>query len=153
MHSGPPPGVELAYDVAAAKLSQLLADIDQLDSKAGVVVSVLVAAAGAFLLATHLPFDWRVVVASLLGLAIIAAAGAFLVRRYEDAPNADVFVRYAEGTPAQMKERFIQNLLDARRQNRQKVFLKGLLLKIAITLAGLAGVAAVTAVAGGVNFR
>src|SRR5258707_14707680 len=46
-----PPGVVLAYDVAAKKLEESLQLIDQLDTKAGVIIGALVAA-GALDLAT-----------------------------------------------------------------------------------------------------
>ncbi|HEY8692154.1 MAG TPA: hypothetical protein VIR57_05370 [Chloroflexota bacterium] len=44
-----PPGIELAYDTAAGKLSAQITAIEQLDTKAGIAIAALAAAVAGFL--------------------------------------------------------------------------------------------------------
>ncbi len=139
-----PPGVVLAYDVAAKKLEESLQLIDQLDTKAGVIIGALVAA-GALDLATG-PGIWVHIV---VGLPLIVSLGfatfAFLVRRYEDAPDVLRFASVAGYQPDYMKEAFLRNALDAVQANRAKAAKKGLYLNWSVGVASTTAAAAIIA--------
>jgi hypothetical protein len=139
-----PPGVVLAYDVAAKKLEESLQLIDQLDTKAGVIIGALVAA-GALDLATGRGVWVHVVVGVPLIIALGFATFAFLVRRYEDAPDVVRFASAAAYQPDYMKEVFLRNVLDAVQANRAKAAKKGLYLNWSVGVASTTAAAAILA--------
>ncbi len=142
---GPTPaGVVLAYDVAAKKLEESLKLIDQLDTKAGVIIGALVAA-GALDLATS-PGIWvHIAVGAPLIVSLALAAFAFLVRRYEDAPDVMRFASAAGYSPGYMKEVFLRNVLDAVQANKAKAAKKGLYLNWSVGVAATTAAAAIIA--------
>lgn len=140
-----PPAIDLVYDVASAKLTKQLADIDQLDTKAGVLVGALVAAAGVFLATAHLPQWARALFAAFLLASTALALAAFLVRRYEDAPNPQAFAIYAILKPGEVKTVTLSEMLAAWRANERKRVLKGRLINASILLAGVGATVALIA--------
>jgi hypothetical protein len=140
-----PTAIDLVYDVARTKLTEQLASIEQLDNKAGVLVAALVAATGVFLATGHLLIWARVTFASVLLLSIAIALFAFVVRRYEDAPDPESFVGYAMLEPQEAKTLTLLDVLRAWRINERKVVLKGRLINSSLIVAGLGVVIALIA--------
>lgn len=138
-----PTAIDLVYDVAGTKLTQQLASIEQLDNKAGVLMGALVAVTGVFLATGHVVFWARATFASILVLSIGIALAAFVVRRYEDAPDPESFVGYAMLEPAEIKTLTLRDLIRAWQINERKLVLKGRLLNLSILLAGLGVVVAI----------
>lgn len=140
-----PTAIDLVYDVARTKLAEQLASIEQLDNKAGVLMGALVAATGVFLATGHLVVWARATFASILVLSIVIALVAFIVRRYEDAPDPDSFVGYAMLEPAEAKTLTLRDVLSAWRINERKLVLKGRLINLSLILAGIGVVLALVA--------
>lgn len=140
-----PPAIDLVYDVARSKLTEQLADIDQLDTKAGVLVGALVAAAGVFLATGHLAQWARILFAALLVAAIALALAAFLVWEYEDAPNPQAFAIFAGLTPGEVKTVTLSDVLTVWRGNQRVLVLKGRLINASILLAGAGAAVALIA--------
>jgi hypothetical protein len=145
-----PPGIPLAWDVSMAILDVELRVIDQLDTKAGVVIGALVVAGGLLLNSTG-----RGVAQALVGLALILALVfatlSFLVRKYEDAPDPTRFASAALFEPNYMKEAFLGNVLGAVDANHERGARKGLYLNCAVGIGALTAVAAVIAKMSGVG--
>lgn len=139
-----PPGVPLAWDVSIAILEVELQVIDQLDTKAGVVIGALVVAGGLLLNSTVRGFA-QVLVGVALILALVFATLSFLVRKYEDAPDPARFASAALYEPDYMKEAFLGNVLEAVAVNRERGARKGLYLNWAVGIGALTAVAAVFA--------
>lgn len=137
-----PPGLAEAYDNAAKKLADQLSQIDQLDTKLGVVIAALAVAVGAFIVATFSP-SVRAVFAVLLAASMIQATRAFLVRRYADAPDPVAYARKANLAVQAMQQTFLPNLLRAYDSNAVKIAQKGQLLNQAVFAVTLAAVVAV----------
>jgi len=140
-----PTAIDLVYDVARTKLTEQLASIEQLDTKAGVLVGALVAATGVFLATGHLVLWARVTFASILVLSIAIALIAFVVRQYEDAPDPETFVGYAMLEGAEAKTLTLRDVLRAWRLNERKVVLKGRLINFSLMVAGIGVVIALIA--------
>lgn len=100
------------------------------------MVGALVAATGAFLATAHLAAWAKGVFAAILGLSIASALLAFVVRRYEDAPDPEDFVGYAGLGPAEVKTLTLADLVLAWRLNGRKVVLKGRLVNLSLLLEG-----------------
>jgi len=126
----------LAYDTAADKLKAQLAQIDQLDTKAGVIVGALGAGVAVFLANSFSPLV-RLIIGVALGASILLATRAFIVGKYQDAPDAEVFAAYAGYEPAAMRELFLANLLLALNSNQIKVSRKGRFINFALALIAL----------------
>lgn len=137
-----PAGISLAYQTAITRLEQQLKDVDQLDTKAGVGVAALVAAVGAYFALPLGSID-RYVGGMLLGLSVLSALYALFVRRYADAPDADLMSRYAGYDPDKIREFFLPAVLLALRENEEKIRWKGRLLNAALVAVGLLAVGAV----------
>ncbi len=139
-----PPGIPLAWDVSIAILQVELRVIDQLDTKAGVVIGALVVAGGLVLNTTGRGFA-QVLVGVALILALVFATLSFLVRKYEDAPDPARFASAALFEPDYMKEAFLGNVLEAVDANHERGARKGLYLNCAVGIGALTAVAAVAA--------
>jgi hypothetical protein len=138
--TGPTPaGIPLAWDVATSILNLELTVIDQLDTKAGVVIGALVVAGGLLLNSTQ-GGAAHVAVGIPLIVSLVLSTLSFLVRKYEDAPDPARFASAANYEPNYMKEAFLGNVLEAVAVNRERGARKGLYLNYAV------GIAAVTAV-------
>jgi hypothetical protein len=137
-----PPGVPLAYATAAAKLEASVRIIDQLDTKAGVVVGAIGVAGGIFL-ASGPRGVLQVIAGVPLVVALALATFAFAVRKYEDAPEARRSSEAAGYPPEYMQEAFLGNVLDALQANRIKAARKGLYLNWSVGLAAATAMVAV----------
>jgi hypothetical protein len=131
-----PLGIGLVYQVAEDKLAKQLAAIDQLDTKAGVLIGALGAAIGVFVSFGHFTHSEKVVLALALLVAVALATFAFLVRRYEDAPEPSRFSIYSGLAPDEIRTLTLQDLIDAKVRNDPKLFLKGRLINASIVIAG-----------------
>jgi hypothetical protein len=140
-----PAAIDLVYEVARTKLSEQLTSIEQLDTKAGVLVGALVAATGVFLATGHLPSWARAFFAIFLILSIMLALVAFVVRKYEDAPNPATFVAYAGLEPGEAKVLTLSDVVVAWQLNERKVVLKGKLINWSLVVAGVGIIVALIA--------
>jgi hypothetical protein len=136
-----PAGITAAWDTAVARLNYELAIIDQLDNKAGVIVAALVAAAG-LLIASPKDRIVHIVLGLPLVFALGLAAGSFLVRQYEYAPEPEAFASAAIYKPEYMREAFLGNVLEAIRVNHAKSARKGLYLNSSVSVAVLTAIVA-----------
>jgi len=141
--TGPaPPGIPLAWDVARAIVDVELREIDQLDTKAGVVIGAL-AVAGGLLLNSTARGVAQVLVGVALVLALVFATLAFLVRKYEYAPDPERFASAAMFDPEYMMEAFLGNVLEAAVVNRERAARKGFYLNVAVGIGALIAIGAV----------
>lgn len=148
--TGPTPaGIPLAWDVATAILNLELTVIDQLDTKAGVVIGALVVAGGLLLNSTQ-GGAAHVAVGIPLIVSLVLATLSFLVRKYEDAPDPARFASAANYEPNYMKEAFLGNVLEAVAVNRERGARKGLYLNYAVGIAAITAVGAVVVKMSGV---
>jgi hypothetical protein len=148
--TGPTPaGIPLAWDVATAILNLELTVIDQLDTKAGVVIGALVVGGGLLLNSTQ-GGAAHVAVGIPLIVSLVLATLSFLVRKYEDAPDPARFASAANYEPNYMKEAFLGNVLEAVAVNRERGARKGLYLNYAVGIAAVTAVGAVVAKMSGV---
>jgi len=139
-----PPGIPLAWDVATTIVDVELREIDQLDTKAGVVIGALVVAGSLVLSATGRGAA-QVLVGVALILALAFATLSFLVRKYEYAPDPERFASAAMFAPDYMKEAFLGNVLEAAAVNRERAARKGFYLNCAVGIGALTAIAAVFA--------
>ena len=108
-------------------------------------MGALVAATGVFLATGHLSSWARAVFASFLILSILLALVAFVVRKYEDAPNPASFVEYAGLEPGEAKTLTLSDVVLAWQLNEGKVVLKGKLINWSLVVAGVGIIVAVIA--------
>jgi hypothetical protein len=125
MAQAPPPGIDLAYDNAAAKLRDQLARIGEINARAGGVVVAGVALSGFFLSA--IPHNeavrWGVIALLLLTAAILGVAEWPI--KWNDAPDPSAFASLANMTPAQMRREALATLLAAYEHNSRPLLRKG----------------------------
>jgi hypothetical protein len=133
-----PGGIDFVYQVAEDKLTSQLASINELDTKAGVLVGALGAAIGVFISFGHFTHSQEIVIAAVLLLATACAARAFLVGDYQDAPNPTRVTALAQLQPDEIKVLTLQDLLDAKNDNDPKLFRKGRLINASIAIAAIA---------------
>lgn len=131
------PGAEFAYEVARDQLARALERVDRADTKAGILVGVLVAAVGAFLV-LHLTLVARVVIGGPLMCSTILVTTALLTTRVTDAPDPAAVAHVIDAAPAEIKSALIPALVDAyewtiRQATRKERYLKWALV---VTLVG-----------------
>jgi hypothetical protein len=133
-----PTGIEFVFETAKDKLTQQLASIDQLDTKAGVLVGVLGAAIGVFVQFGHFDHTEKVVIAAILLLATTFATFSFLVRKYKDAPDPARVIAFGQLQPDEIKTLTLHDLINAKNENETKLVLKGRLINASVFVAGTA---------------
>jgi hypothetical protein len=119
-----PPGAALAYDVAVTKLAAQLAQIDALDTKAGVVIGALVVVMGA-ILSVHVFRVFQAVAVVGLGAALVQAVRSFLVGQWADSPYPRRFAEYAALQATAMKWTALPAILQAYDDNVPRLKAKG----------------------------
>jgi hypothetical protein len=130
----PPPGIDLAFDLGREQIATQLDAIDGLDVKAGVLVTAVSVAAGAFLVSS-IHIVPKILITFALILATVDGARAFLVRDYQDAPNIERLVSAANYDERYIKEVFLPNVLLAIRDNSRVSGVKTLYLNRAVKVA------------------
>lgn len=132
-----PPGSEFAYDVAREQLSRALERINRADSKAGILVGILIAGVGAFLV-LDLPFIARLAVGLPLLCSTVLVAASLLVTRVADAPDPQAVAHVVDSLPAEIKAALIPSLIDAYRRTSAQAARKERYLNwaLAVTLVG-----------------
>jgi hypothetical protein len=133
-----PPGIELIYQVAEEKLAAQLASIDQLDTKAGVLIGALGAGIAAFVTFGHFTHPQKIVIAGLLLVSMLLATRAFVVQRYADAPDPKSLYTYGSLEPNEIKTLILPDLVGSEALNDPKLVLKGRLLNASVIIAGIA---------------
>jgi hypothetical protein len=127
----PPPGIELAYENAAAKLRDQLARIDGVNARAGAVVVAGIALSG-FLLSSipHNPVvTWGVIALLLAAVAVVGVANWPI--KWKDAPDPRVFASLANRSPGEMRRAALATLLAAYEHNARPLLRKGRWVNIA----------------------
>lgn len=139
-----PPGAGLAFDQAAIRLSGQLKDIADLDTKIGVAIAALGVVVAAFV-AQRLPAVLEALFSSWLLVGLVLAIRAFLVGRYEVAPEPRPLAEnYANQSPDEMKWTALPAVLDAIDANQPKLFQKGIRLnQLMVTIGLVVGLALV----------
>lgn len=130
-------GAELAYEVAREELAAALERVSRADTKAGILVGVLVAATGGFL-AIHLSALTRIVVVVPLLASIVLTAASLFLSRVERAPQPQAVVAVIDLAPDEIKTALLPILLEAYEATTAQAYRKEHLLRfaIAVTLVG-----------------
>lgn len=132
-----PEGASVAFDVATQRLAAQLKDIADLDTKIGVAIAALGLVVVAFV-AQRLPGVLEALYSAWLLVGLIQAIRAFLVGRYEVAPEPRPLAeKYSNQSSDQMKWIALPAILDAIDANQPKLFQKGLRLNQVIVTIGL----------------
>lgn len=133
----PQPGTELAYDVVRDQPTAALERVNRADTKAGILVGVLIAATGGFL-AIHLSTITRIVVVLPLLASIVLTAACLLLTKVKRAPQPQAVVEVIDLAPEQIKTALIPILIDAYKATTAQADRKEHLLRfaVAVTLVG-----------------
>lgn len=114
-----PPGVEFAYEVAHEQLARALERVSRADTKAGILVGVLVASIGAFLV-LDLSLPVRILVGVPLMLSACFVAVSLLIRRVADGPDPRAVAEVVDAAPREIQHAFLPVVLEAyERTSRQ----------------------------------
>jgi len=144
-----PEGAGVAFDVASERLASQLKDIADLDTKIGVAIAALGVVVAAFV-AQRLPGVLEALFSAWLLVGLIQAIRAYLVGRYEVAPEPRPLAEKYSNQPAdQVKWTALPAILDAIDANQPKLFHKGLRLNQVMVTIGLVVGLALTAKAFG----
>ncbi len=139
-----PPGTDFAYEVARAELSRTLERITRIDTKAGILVGVLVAATGGFL-AVHLSTLTRVIVVIPLLASITLTAACLLITKVEDGPQPRGVAEVVDQVPDQIRAALVPLLVDANEATAAQADKKERLLRLAVALTLVGAVVALVA--------
>ncbi len=144
-----PPGTEFAYEVAREELGRAIERVSRADTKAGILVGVLIAAAGGFL-AIHLSIVARVLIAVPLVVSIGLTATCLLITRVQDAPSPRGVAQVVDLVPDQIKAALVPLLVEAQETTASQAAKKERLLRLAfaVTLVGIVVVLVAKAVRG-----
>ena len=131
------PGSEFAYEVAREQLSKALERVNRANTKAGILVGVLAAAVGAFLL-VQLALVARLLIGIPLMASTLLVATSLLVTRVEDAPSPRAVARVIDAAPAETKAALVPTLIEAYEWTNRQAARKERYLSwgIAVTLVG-----------------
>lgn len=117
-----PQSASFAFDVSSSALSEQLARIDSIDSKAGVLLAADGILAGLIfggdsIVATAPP--WLAILAGVgILLSFTASLGAFAARDYRLAPRPEEVAQLSGATEAWIRWNLIGNVLEAVETNR-----------------------------------
>jgi hypothetical protein len=137
-----PPGSEFAYEVAREQLSRSLERVNRADTKAGILVGVLAAAVGAFLL-LELAFVARVLIGIPLIASTLLVATSLLITCVQDAPSPQAVARVVDAAPAETKSALVPTLIEAYEWTNRQAARKERFLSWGIALTVVGGVIAV----------
>lgn len=138
------PGTELAYDVVRDQLTVALERVNRVDTKAGILVGVLIAAAGGFL-AIHLSTLTRILVVIPLLASIILTAACLLLTKVERAPQPQAVAEIVDLAPEQIKTALMPILLEAYEATTAQADRKEHLLRFAVAVTVVGAVVALVA--------
>ena len=118
------PGIDTIWEAVDEKLSAQLSTINDLDSKASIFLSVLVAATGAFLVGgLSLQLEERLIIGITLLVAIFPLGLSYLLRGFQDIAPGQM-TRFTRCTEGQIKQIFLNSYIDAYQQTKDLVDLK-----------------------------
>lgn len=138
------PGAEFAYEAAREQLAQALDRINRADTKAGILVGVLIAATGGFF-AVHLNPLARTLVVTPLILACLLTAGSLLMTRVKSGPHPRSVAEVVDLTPQEIRSALIPIVIDAYEVTSAQAVRKERLLKLAFAVTVVGAVAALIA--------
>ena len=136
-----PQASEFAYEVAREELARALERVNRADTKAGILVGVLAAAIGAFLV-LQLSLLARLFIGIPLTTSTLLVGASLLITRVADAPSPEVVARVIDAAPAEIKTALLPSLIEAYEWTSRQAARKERYLSWAI---GVTGVGAIVA--------
>jgi hypothetical protein len=132
-----PSGAPFAFEIARRALDEQLERINALDTKAGVLIAadgvIMGLLAGERSVVTRAPSWTGIIVLATIGVSLILSLLAFTTRRYETAPRPEAVIRLMAAEPGWLRWRFLDNMREALRNNREKLRIKTRFLSASLT--------------------
>ncbi len=116
----PPPGITTVYENASKNLDQQRDMIDKLDTKAAAMIGLLGVVIGGYIVGARTDLE-RWLGGAALVMAVLCLLYGFSIRGYANAPEPELFARYAGQPKEELEALFLGAVLHAYEWNTRRV--------------------------------